>query len=166
MFSVAGSGNTSTFLLLKHASRILHAVRVSDEALVQAILTAPSYAAAAQQLGIAPSTIARRIRAEPVASILRERREAAFETATTKLTELLLEAVETIGELMRASTVQDSTRFACAKAVLAHAAKARELDLLAKKPAADESWIPVFTPARDDRPGYEDPRKADAGGSA
>lgn len=134
---------------------------VSDEDLVQTMLTAPSYAAAARELGISASAIARRVRSEPIASILRERREAAFDAATTRLAELLAEAVETIGELMRSSTVQDSTRFAAAKAVLAHAAKARELDMLAKKPTADESWtLPVYAPARDERQGYDDPRKA------
>ena len=132
----------------------------NDIQIARAIVDAPTYSSAAATLGISKGTLSQRIRREPLATRLREMREAAYSAATSKLASLLVEAVETLASLMRKSTMQDSTRFTAAKTLLGFATRQRETDL-ATAPRARSSWfdLPDYVPAIVEAPAvHADPR--------
>lgn len=102
--------------------------KVTDEAILAAVLAAPTPTQAAARLGVSAETVRARLKDPELRAAIREHRLQALEAATARLAEYTGQAVETLVELMADSGPEDSVRLAAAGRVLEMAAKAAQLD--------------------------------------
>jgi phage terminase small subunit len=99
-----------------------------QEALISALLTAPSLAAAAQQAGLSEVTAWRWLKDATFQAAYREARRAVVQHAITQVQQATGEAVETLRSVMQDAEAPASARVSAAKAVLETAIKAVELE--------------------------------------
>ena len=99
-----------------------------QEALISALLTAPSLAAAAQQAGLSEVTAWRWLKDATFQAAYREARRAVVQHAITQVQQATGEAVETLRSVMQDAEAPASARVSAAKAVLETAVKAVELE--------------------------------------
>ena len=110
-------------------------------------------------LGISRWSLSERIRKEPLISMLRSARDAAYEAASSAIADVLVEAVATLAELMRASSMKDSVRFTAAKSIISAATRMRDAEIKTA-PTRSATWfdLPEYVPAVTDSVGHADPR--------
>ena len=99
-----------------------------QEALISALLTAPSLAAAAQTAGIGEVTAWRWLKEPTFQTAYRDARRAVVQQAITQVQQATGEAVETLRGVMQDAEAPASARVSAAKAVLETAIKAVELE--------------------------------------
>ena len=99
-----------------------------QEALISALLTAPSLAAVAQQAGLSEVTAWRWLKDATFQAAYREARRAVVQHAITQVQQATGEAVETLRGVMQDAEAPASARVSAAKAVLETAIKAVELE--------------------------------------
>ena len=110
-----------------------------QEALISALLTAPSLAAAAQQAGLSEVTAWRWLKDATFQAAYREARRAVVQHAITQVQQATGEAVETLRSVMQDAEAPASARVSAAKAVLETAIKAVELEDLEARIVALET---------------------------
>src|SRR5262245_10795072 len=101
-----------------------------QEALISALLTAPSLATAAQHAGLSEVTAWRWLKDATFRAAYREARRAVVQQAITQVQQATGEAVETLRSVMQDAEAPASARVSAAKAVLETAIKAVELENL------------------------------------
>ena len=111
-----------------------------DEAIV-ALLASPSIEAAAQKVGIAPSTLFRWMQDDEFKVTYRKAKSAYVYQAITLLQQATTEAVSTLREIMLDESKPPSTRVASAKTILDTAIKAVEIEELESRIKAIEKKI-------------------------
>ena len=110
-----------------------------QEALISALLTAPSLAAAAQQAGLSEVTAWRWLKDATFQATYREARRAVVQHAIVQVQHATGEAVETLRNVMQDSESPASARVSAAKAILETAVKAVELEDLEARIVALEA---------------------------
>src|SRR5215471_6519880 len=99
-----------------------------QEALISALLTAPSLAAAAQQAGLSEVTAWRWLKDATFQATYREARRAVVQHAIAQVQHATGEAVETLRSVMQDLEAPASARVSAAKAILETAVKGIEID--------------------------------------
>ena len=110
-----------------------------QEALISALLTAPTLADAAHTAGIGEVTAWRWLKDSDFQAAYREARRAVVQQAITQVQRATGEAVETLRSVMQDSGSTASARVSAAKAILETAVKAVELEALEARVAALEA---------------------------
>lgn len=115
-----------------------------QEALISALLLAPTLADAAHTAGIGEVTAWRWLKDPAFQTAYREARRAVVQQAITQVQRATGDAVETLRSVMQDTTAPASARVAAAKAVLETAFKAVEVeDLEARVVALEAQSITV-----------------------
>jgi len=109
-----------------------------QEALISALLTAPSLAAAAQTAGIGEVTAWRWLKEPTFQTAYRDARRAVVQQAITQVQQATGEAVETLRTVMQDPEAPASAKVSAAKNILDMAVKAVELEDLEARIAALE----------------------------
>jgi phage terminase small subunit len=109
-----------------------------QEALISALLTAPSLAAAAQQAGLSEVTAWRWLKDATFQAAYREARRAVVQHAIAQVQQATGEAVETLRAVMQDADAPASAKVSAAKTILDTAVKAVELEDLEARIAALE----------------------------
>ena len=110
-----------------------------QEALMSALLTAPSLAAAAQQAGLSEVTAWRWLKDTTFQAAYREARRAVVQHAIAQVQQATGEAVETLRNVMQDPAAPASARVSAAKAMLETALKGIDIDDLEVRLAALEA---------------------------
>jgi len=110
-----------------------------QEALISALLTAPSLAAAAQQAGLSEVTAWRWLKDATFQATYREARRAVVQHAIAQVQHATGEAVETLRSVMQDAEAPASARVSAAKAILDTALKGIDIDDLEVRIAALEA---------------------------
>ena len=110
-----------------------------QEALISALLTAPSLAAAAQQAGLSEVTAWRWLKDATFQATYREARRAVVQHAIAQVQHATGEAVATLRTVMQDSESPASARVSAAKAILETAVKGIDIDDLEVRIAALEA---------------------------
>lgn len=114
--------------------------RLTDEAIISALLSEGSVKGAAAVLGCTPRTINSRSKSQEFKEMYQEARADLLRAGAAKLQGHVAEAVDTLAEIMQDPGVAPQTRCNAATAVLSHAAKYTEsIDLLSRLEAVEES---------------------------
>jgi len=115
-----------------------------DEAIV-ALLASPSIEAAAQKVGIAPSTLFRWMQDDEFKVTYRKAKSAYVYQAITLLQQATTEAVSTLRAIMLDESKPASTRVASAKTILDTAIKAVEFEDLVVRIEKIEKAIIIYS---------------------
>jgi hypothetical protein len=99
-----------------------------QEALISALLTTPTLAAAAQTVGIGEVTAWRWLKEPTVQAAYRDARRAVVQQAITQVQQATGEAVETLRAVMQDPEAPASARVSAARVVIETAVKAVELE--------------------------------------
>jgi len=110
-----------------------------QEALISALLTAPSLATAAQHAGLSEVTAWRWLKDATFQAAYREARRAVVQHAIAQVQQATGEAVETLRNVMQDSESPASARVSAAKAILETAVKGIDIDDLEVRIAALEA---------------------------
>ena len=110
-----------------------------QEALISALLTAPTLADAAHTAGIGEVTAWRWLKEADFQAAYREARRAVVQQAITQVQRATGEAVETLRSVMQDAEAPASAKVSAAKAILETAVKAVELEDLEARLAALEA---------------------------
>lgn len=92
---------------------------ISDEELLTAILSTPTYAEAARQLGISKNTVTRRLQDETLHSRLIEMRKEILSVLNQYMVAKGQEAIDEIYSIMKSSE-SDSVRLSAANSFISH----------------------------------------------
>ena len=112
--------------------------RKKEEAIV-ALPSQPGVEQAARVVGIGPKTLLRWLQNPEFKAAYHEARREAFGQATSRLQQASSAAVSTILKIMLDQTAPVSSRLRAAESVVAHAAKAIEIEDIEARVAALES---------------------------
>jgi hypothetical protein len=110
-----------------------------QEALISALLTAPSLAAAAQHAGLSEVTAWRWLKDATFQAAYREARRAVVQHAITQVQQATGAAVETLRSVMQDPEAPASAKVSAAKTILDTAVKAIELEDLEQRIVALET---------------------------
>jgi phage terminase small subunit len=110
-----------------------------QEALISALLTAPSLAAAAQQAGLSEVTAWRWLKEPTFQAAYRAARRAVVQHAITQMQQATGEAVETLRAVMQNAEAPASAKVSAAKTILDTAVKAVEIEDLEARITALEA---------------------------
>jgi len=110
-----------------------------QEALISALLTAPSLAAAAQHAGLSEVTAWRWLKDATFQAAYREARRQVVQQAIVQVQQATGEAVETLRQVMQAADAPASAKVSAAKTILETAVKAVELEDLEARIVALEA---------------------------
>ena len=102
----------------------LEQTRTRDPLIVQALANGASYREAAEQTGVSPSTVARRMRDPRFREIVDAERESVIHQVRNRIARLAPGAVDTLAELADGSP-RESVRLGAARAVLEFALSRR-----------------------------------------
>ena len=108
------------------------------EAAAAALLTARSAEEAAQTVGISPATLRRWQKEPEFEAAYRAAKRAAFDQAIARLHHFSSAAVSTLGKVMLDPATPPATKVRAADSILAHTAKAIELEDVEARLAALE----------------------------
>lgn len=92
---------------------------ISDEELLTAVLSNPTYAEAARQLGISKNTVTRRLQNEELHSRLLKMRKDVLATVNQYMISKSSEAIDEIYSIMKKSE-SDSVRLSAANSFISH----------------------------------------------
>lgn len=92
---------------------------ISDEELLTAVLSTPTYAEAARQLGISKNTVTRRLQNEELHSRLLKMRKDVLATVNQYMISKSSEAIDEIYSIMKKSE-SDSVRLSAANSFISH----------------------------------------------
>ena len=98
------------------------------EAAITALLSQRTTEDAARAVGIGPATLRRWLKETEFAAAYREARRDAFSQSVARLQQMSAAAVSTLGKIMVDPNSPASCRLRAADSVLAHAAKAIEIE--------------------------------------
>lgn len=123
-------------------------MKIPDEALISALLTSPTNAAAAQKCGLSVKQLYNRMASPEFRARLSEARRELLDRAVNALETRLSDAVQTVAQIMGDENVSPQTRLNAADALLRNALRLSERADIADRLAELERIVDTLEAGR------------------